>query len=232
MQICRHPTVARSPHPPTSSKVPWRPFSRRDRHLAEGRHRWTATASRRASTSTDRRRQQRQHHDDGHRPSITAAKCPRVINGSLTGSEHHADTGVACVRKKPSPLLPGDGFLSCRYEMRNTARIEPGASMGDGSHRHPSSSPPRRGRRQQQQQHRQPIATASRHRIAATSGHAQLSSARYASEFGLSAAAPARLSAGGYAPPSTPTKFGDLIGNGTVVPMRHCGEKTSPPDAS
>ena len=35
------------------------------------------------------RRRQRQHHHDGHRPSINAAKCPRVVNGSLTGSEHH-----------------------------------------------------------------------------------------------------------------------------------------------
>jgi hypothetical protein len=95
--------------------------------IAEGRHPSTVPASARASTSTDRRRQQRQHHDDGHRPSITTAKCPHVINGSLTGSEHHGDTGVACVRKKPSPLLPGDGLLSCRHEMRGTARIEPGA---------------------------------------------------------------------------------------------------------
>jgi hypothetical protein len=26
--------------------------------------------------------------------------------------------------------------------------------------------------------------------------------------------------------------WGDLIGNGTVVPMRHCDKKTSLPDAS
>jgi hypothetical protein len=26
--------------------------------------------------------------------------------------------------------------------------------------------------------------------------------------------------------------WGDLIGNGTIVPMRHCDKKTSPPDAS
>jgi hypothetical protein len=58
-------------------------------------------------------------------------------------------------------------------------------------------------------------------KIAADSAQEML---RSANEFGLAAAARARLSAGGYAPPSTPSKFGDLIGNGTVVPMRRDDE--------
>jgi P27 family predicted phage terminase small subunit len=47
---------------------------------------------------------------------------------------------------------------------------------------------------------------------------------RYAGEFGLTAAARARLGAAGYAPPSPPSKFDGLLSDGTVVPMRRGDE--------
>ena len=43
-----------------------------------------------------------QHHHDGHRPSINAAKCPRVVNGSLTGSEHHRSRSEGTLRRHRS----------------------------------------------------------------------------------------------------------------------------------
>jgi hypothetical protein len=52
----------------------------------------------------------------------------------------------------------------------------------------------------------------------------------YAGHFGLTPVARTRLAAGGFGP-SSPGKFDGLIGNGTVVPMRRGGGKTSPPDA-
>ena len=70
-----------------------------------------------------------------HRPSITAAKCPRVVNGSLTGSEHHRPrplrsgghwSSEARCRHRSAPPAPVTAIL-CRHEMRGTARIEPGA---------------------------------------------------------------------------------------------------------
>jgi hypothetical protein len=41
-------------------------------------------------------------HHDGHRPSINAAKCPRVVNGSLTGSEHHRSRSEGTLRRHRS----------------------------------------------------------------------------------------------------------------------------------
>ena len=54
---------------------------------------------------------------------------------------------------------------------------------------------------------------------------------RFAGEFGLTPVARTRLAAGGYAQPSSPSKFDGLLGDGAVVPMRRGDGKTSPPDA-
>jgi P27 family predicted phage terminase small subunit len=53
----------------------------------------------------------------------------------------------------------------------------------------------------------------------------------YAGHFGLTPVARTRLLQLGYAP-STPSKFGDLIGNGTVLPMRRETPPGRGPDAS
>ncbi|MET4016062.1 P27 family predicted phage terminase small subunit [Bradyrhizobium sp. S3.2.12] len=50
---------------------------------------------------------------------------------------------------------------------------------------------------------------------------------RYAAEFGLTSAARARLSAGGFATPSPPSKFDGLLGNGTVVPIKPRGDESA-----
>ena len=47
---------------------------------------------------------------------------------------------------------------------------------------------------------------------------------RYAGEFGLTAAARSRIAAGGYAPPSPPSKFDGLLSSG-VVPLRRRGDE-------
>ena len=60
---------------------------------------------------------------------------PRVVNGSLTGSEHHRSrplrsgghwSSEARGRHRSAPPAPVTAIL-CRHEMRGTARIEPGA---------------------------------------------------------------------------------------------------------
>ena len=60
----------------------------------------------RGTPSFDGLRQRSHHldarHHDGHRPSINAAKCPRVVNGSLTGSEHHRSRSEGTLRRHRS----------------------------------------------------------------------------------------------------------------------------------
>jgi hypothetical protein len=87
LQIYSYRAVARSPRRVVALTVPWRA-------IAGGRHPSTVCASARI-TST------RRDHD-GHRPSITAAKCPRVVNGSLTGSEHHRSRSEGTLRRHRS----------------------------------------------------------------------------------------------------------------------------------
>ena len=69
-----------------SLTVPWRA-------IAGGRHPSTVCASARITstrvTTTDP-------------PSINAAKCPRVVNGSLTGSEHHRSRSEGTLRRHRS----------------------------------------------------------------------------------------------------------------------------------
>jgi hypothetical protein len=60
------------------------------------RHRVTRPHHRQRSHHLDAR------HHDGHRPSINAAKCPRVVNGSLTGSEHHRSRSEGTLRRHRS----------------------------------------------------------------------------------------------------------------------------------
>jgi hypothetical protein len=143
------------------------------------------------------------------RPSLRRS-VPRVVNGSLTGSEHHEDTGVACVRKKPSPLRPGDGFLSCRHEMGGAAGIEPGASTGNGSHRHRTSSRASRRGRATESGRLHVIAPASRQRQRRARHHrVSVEANRKAQERPASGQRPAIISASQRAAPRSVRPSGD-----------------------